>query len=78
MSPELGSSNSDSNTFFLESESVLLDVLSANYVWIDYTLRHLFYQLEIVPTNQLAWDNISSLELSIANHGLQDMSSQTV
>ena len=75
MSPELGTGNSESSEFFLNSESLLLEVLSANYVWIEYTLRHLFYQLEIVPSNQHAWDNVSSLEYTISNHGLEDMES---
>jgi hypothetical protein len=70
MSPELGTGNSESSEFFLNSESVLLEVLSANYLWIEYTLRHLFYQLEIVPSDQRAWDNVSALEYTISNHGL--------
>lgn len=75
MSPELGIGSSESSEFFLKSESLLLEVLSANYVWIEYTLRHLFYQLEIVPSNQRAWDNISALEYTISNRGLADMES---
>ena len=41
MSPELGSSNSASDVFFIKDANVLKQLLEQNFVWIEYTVAKL-------------------------------------
>ena len=41
MSPELGTSDPDSESFFIESKETLKTVISENFKWIRYTIMKL-------------------------------------
>jgi hypothetical protein len=52
MSPELGTSNKLSEEFFIHSEKVLKETISANYPWIKYTM------MKLVPSFNVRISNV--------------------
>ena len=47
MSPELGSMNGQSETFFISSPNMIKQVLEENYIWIDYVIDKLQPKLQL-------------------------------
>ena len=56
ISPELGTSDNRTNTFFIEDPAVLEDVLQQNNEWISFAMNKLLVHLsiEFVSSEQIS------------------------
>lgn len=73
VSPEIGTTDPRSETFFIKEMDVIVDVLDQNYPLVHSTFRKIGYQLkpELLYTHELD-DELQSVTLMWHNKGLSD------
>ena len=80
MSPSIGSSNIYTQTYFITQESALVEMLSQNYDWINYTIKsilpHSTFNVKTFTTtlDETEW----SATVDFMNQGLTDVSEHNV
>ena len=74
LSPELGISDANSATFFIESAQTLKQVLSQNYKWLEFTAKSMRPRIKIVhlSTYSNTTTGLTKVSLSIENTGFPD------
>lgn len=71
MSPELGTSDLNTATFFIESAKDLKNVLSSNFKWIYFVAKSLFARVNVnhLTTVYNETTNLVNVSLTVSNSG---------
>ena len=73
LSPELGTLDPNSDTFFIESYELLRSVIMVNSKWVFEVASMALSQLQINTIKGTYYDNHIELHLSLNNRGLVDI-----